>query len=148
MSAPEIVLGLAALGAGEAREKRQVNHVFDTDDGRLNATRHALRLRSENDSDWILTAKGTSNAVGASTSAKLEAETRIPADVAESILTGGADPLAELRVRVTNPAFDVLWRDFEQVLAGRRLEVVGSFENVRRAVPVTLPSGTEGVPAR
>lgn len=132
---------LAALGAKEPHEKRQVNHVFDTDDGRLNATLHALRLRHENDSDWILTAKGTLTSVGASTSTKLEAETRIPPDLADSILTSDADALAELRSRVTDAAFDALWRDFEHVLAGRRLGVVGSFENIRKVVPVTLPSG-------
>jgi uncharacterized protein YjbK len=133
---------IAALGAPVREDKRQRNHIFDTDDGRLHRSRFALRLRVE-EGAVFLTAKGPGRSVGASTGSKLEAETRIESALAEAILAGERDVLAELRDRVRDPAYESLWRGMDAALAGTAVRSRGSFENRRRTIPVDLPGGLQ-----
>jgi len=130
---------VAALGT-DAAHKQQINHVFDTDDFRLKAARHSVRLRFENGTP-ILTAKGPSRAVGTVTRARTEAESTIDPEVAARILAGAIDPVAALGERVSLDAFAELFRGLEEACGGRPLRAIGHFENWRRAVPVVLPGG-------
>lgn len=131
---------LVAVLGRVAALKRQVNHVFDTEDRRLNQRRYSVRLRLE-DGRPIVTAKGPSRAVGAHTIARTEAEAELESAVADEILTGRGDPVARLRERATDRAYDELWRGLDQARDGRSLREVGHFENQRRTVAVVLPSG-------
>jgi len=131
---------IAALGARVRHEKRQVNHVFDTNDRRLDSERYAVRLRRENGSA-LVTVKGPGRHVGGSTDVKTEAEASVEPDVAEGIVAGRIDPVAALMSRLPDPAYEDLWRGLEHARQGRSLHRLGSFENVRRTVPVALPSG-------
>ncbi|MEO8178600.1 MAG: CYTH domain-containing protein [Deltaproteobacteria bacterium] len=130
---------LAVLGAPRA-VKHQVNHIFDTPERHLSQGRHSLRLRFEN-GQAVLTAKGPSRRVGAAASLRTEAEANIEAQVAADILAGRRDPLAALKEHEQNPDYAELWRGIDLALAGRPLQQMGHFENQRRCVPVTLPSG-------
>lgn len=130
---------VAALGQVRA-EKRQVNHVFDTDDRRLHARRYALRLREEN-GVFSLTAKGPGRSVGAHTDARPEAEAEIDRAVADEVLSGRRDPVAALREREPDPAFAELWRGLDEARDGAPLREAGHFENLRRVVPFTLGHG-------
>jgi uncharacterized protein YjbK len=131
---------IAALDARVRRETHQVNHVFDTDDRRLDRGRYAVRLRRENGSAF-LTVKGPGRRVGASTDTKTEAEVPVEPNVADGIVAGRVDPVAALMSRLPDPAYQDLWSGVEDARQGRQLDRVGSFENVRRTVPVALPSG-------
>jgi uncharacterized protein YjbK len=130
---------LALLGA-PLTTKHQVNHIFDTPERHLSQARHSLRLRFE-DGQAVLTAKGPSRKVGAAASSRTEAEANIEAQIAADILAGRRDPLAELKEREQDPDYTELWRGIELALAGRPLQQMGQFENQRRCIPVTLPSG-------
>ncbi|MGH7788547.1 MAG: CYTH domain-containing protein [Candidatus Binatia bacterium] len=147
----EIELKRRLIGAGAADKlvavlgpvavlKRQINHVFDTEDRRLNQQRYSVRLRLE-DGTPVVTAKGPSRGVGAHTSSRTEAEAEIESTLADEILAGRGDPVAGLRERETDRAYDELWRGLDQARDGRPLRAVGHFENQRRTVPVVLPSG-------
>lgn len=132
---------LAALGPATA-DKQQVNHFFDTADGRLRQAHHTVRLRFENGTP-VLTAKGPGKNLGADTSAREEAETKIDATVAAAILAGRRDPVDELRTQISEAAFEPLWQKLAEIRSGLALQEVGAFENRRRVVPVRLPSGLE-----
>jgi hypothetical protein len=127
---------LAVLGP-VASDVQQVNHVFDTPDRGLHRARHTLRLREEA-GRFILTAKGPSRGVGVSVSVRSEAESEIEPDVARRLLAGEGDPLAELRQRVTDAAFDGLWEGIEQARSGQPLGELGQFLNRRRTVQVVV----------
>ena len=131
---------LKALGKPVRKENTQINYIFDTDDRSLDKARYALRLRVE-DSKGFLTAKGPSRKVGSSTASKLEAESPVDPGLVEAIRSGRQDPLATLKRRVTDPAFRDLWRGIEEIRAGRPMKLWGHFENLRRTIPVVLPSG-------
>lgn len=131
---------VAALGAPVLSDKQQVNHIFDTEDRRLDRSSFALRLRTEGNYAF-LTAKGRTRSVGSNTSSRLEAEVPIEATVAAGILAGRIDPLLALRSRVEDPAFEELWREMETVLGATRIRPWGHFENRRRTIRVTLPQG-------
>jgi hypothetical protein len=131
---------VAALGGGVREQKAQRNLFFDTSDRRLGRARYSVRLRFE-DQRAILTAKGPSRQVGASTASRDEAEAELdPAD-AEAVVRGALDPIEALRRRVSEPAFAGLWSGVEALREGRALRDWGGFENVRRVVPVVLPGG-------
>jgi len=132
---------IAVLGP-VAEHKHQVNHFFDTEDYRLRQHHHSVRLRFE-DGRPILTAKGPSRALGAHTSARTEAEATIDAKDASLILAGARDPVALLRERATDPAFDELWTGLEGARGEQALRHVGSFENLRRTVRVVIEPGLE-----
>jgi uncharacterized protein YjbK len=127
---------LAVLGP-IASDVEQVNHVFDTPDRRLRGARHSLRLREEA-GRFILTAKGPDRGVSDSVSARTEAEAELEPEVARRLLAGQGDPLAELRQRATDPAFDALWEGIERARDGQALSELGHFHNRRRSVKVTL----------
>jgi hypothetical protein len=127
---------LEVLGA-VACDVQQVNHVFDTADRGLHRARHTLRLREEA-GRFILTAKGPSRGVGASVSVRSEAESEIEPDVARRLLAGEGDPLAELRQRATDAAFDGLWESLERARSGEPLGELGQFRNRRRTVRVVV----------
>jgi len=131
---------VAALGGAVQSEHRQVNHVLDTRDRRLSAARFALRLRMEN-GDALLGAKGPTRDAGTSTGSKLEAESRIDADLACAILAGERDPVAALRERAGDPAYAELFRAIEATRRGEPIVPRGQFANVRRTVRATLPHG-------
>lgn len=130
---------VAALGSVGA-SKQQINHLFDTDDFRLKAARHTVRLRFE-DGTPILTAKGPSRRVGTDTRARTEAESAIDQETAARILAGPINPIAVLRERVSPDAFAELFRGLDEARGGRPLRAIGHFENWRRSVPVVLPDG-------
>jgi uncharacterized protein YjbK len=132
---------IAALGP-VAEHKQQVNHVFDTEDHRLRQHRHSVRLRFENGMP-MLTAKGPSRSVDAHTSARTEAEASIDAPTARAILSGERDPIEVLRERATDAAFDELWAGLARARDGQALKHIGSFENLRRTVPVVIKPGLE-----
>ena len=132
---------IAALGP-VAEHQHQVNHVFDTEDYRLRQHRHSVRLRFENGAP-ILTAKGPSQSLGAHTSSRTEAEARIDATSASDILAGARDPIAVLRERATDPAFDELWSGLARARGELSLRHIGSFENLRRTVPVVIEPGLQ-----
>lgn len=136
-SAAEKLIGL--LGA-VAADKRQLNHVFDTADGRLRRQRYSVRLRFE-DGCPILTAKGPGRRVSGDTAVRDEAEATIDERLARDILAGARDPVQVLRQRVPAGAFEPLWRGLAEARGGLPLETMGAFENRRRVVPVRLPSG-------
>jgi uncharacterized protein YjbK len=131
---------ISAMGLPVRSESRQVNHIFDTDDRRLDRARYAMRLRTEG-SRAFLTAKGPSRNVTSDTATKIEAETRIEPGEVTAVLSGASDPLTMLQKRATNPAFDELWRGIEKVKGNRALRSWGHFENLRRSVSVILPGG-------
>lgn len=127
---------LAVLGT-VASDVEQVNHVFDTPDRGLNRAHYTLRLREEA-GRFILTAKGPSRGVSGSVSTRTEAEAEIERSVAEGVLAGQRDPLAELRRRATDAAFEPLWNGLEQARASNRLTELGEFRNRRRSVHVAI----------
>jgi hypothetical protein len=127
---------LAQLGP-VASDVEQVNHVFDTPDGRLHRARHSVRLREEA-GRFILTAKGPSRGVSGSVTTRPEAEAEIEPELARRILGKPDDALAELRRRATDPAFDALWAGIEQARAGQPLCELGQFHNRRRTVQVAV----------
>ncbi|HEU4534305.1 MAG TPA: CYTH domain-containing protein [Polyangiaceae bacterium] len=130
-----------AARLGPAREeRRQVNYVFDTDDRRLHGRRYAVRLRFE-DEKAMLTAKGPSRDLGASTASRAEAEAWVDREQADAILSGRLDPVATLRQREGDPAYAALWAGLDEARGGAPLRRLGSFANVRRVFPVALPSG-------
>ena len=131
---------LAALGPVQGEEKHQINHVFDTNDRRLQQHRYAVRLRLENGTPF-LTVKGPSRSVGADTGTRAEAEAKIDRQVAGEVLAGRTDPVTALRGLAPDPAYAELWRGVEQARAGQPLHEIGHFENLRRTVAVRLPSG-------
>ena len=132
---------IAALGP-VAEHKHQLNHVFDTEDYRLRQHRHSVRLRFENGAP-ILTAKGPGRSLGAHTSARTEAEATIDSTIAADILRGAEDPVAVLRARAVHSAFDELWLGLERARGDHALRHIGSFENLRRTVPVVIEPGLE-----
>jgi len=131
---------IAPLGAPVREEKRQVNHIFDTDDRRLDRARYAVRLRTEG-TRAFLTAKGPSRNVTSDTATKVEAEITLEPSEVTAVLSGAVDPVSMLKERATNPAFNELWRGIEQANGNQELRSWGHFENLRRSVPVTLPDG-------
>jgi uncharacterized protein YjbK len=131
---------IAALGAPVRAEKRQVNTIFDTDDGRLGRSHYLLRLRTEGASAF-LTAKGPGRALSATTASRMEAECALPRDLVDDLLAGVIEPLCLLRGRVVGEGFAELWRGLDEARACRVLRCAGSFENLRRVIDVTLPSG-------
>jgi uncharacterized protein YjbK len=131
---------LKALGRPVRQENTQINYIFDTDDRSLDRARFALRLRVE-DSKGFLTAKGPGRNIGSSTASKLEAESSVDPGMVEEIRSGRRDPLDTLKSRATDPAFHDLWRGIEAIRFGRPLKLWGHFENLRRTIPVMLPSG-------
>jgi uncharacterized protein YjbK len=131
---------IAALGAVVREEKVQRNHFFDTSDRRLGRARYSVRLRLD-DHRANLGAKGPSREVAGSTASRDEAETSVAAFEAEALLRGELDPIEILRRRVVDPAFEALWRGLDAAREGHALRNWGSFENVRRVVPVALPTG-------
>jgi len=133
---------VAALRKPVRATQHQVNHVFDTDDGRLARSRHAVRLRVQ-DGDATLTAKGPGREVSASTSARLEAETTVEDELVEDLLAGRIEPLCVLRQRIPDDAYADLWRGLDEARACRPLRADGRFENTRRVVDVTLASGLQ-----
>jgi uncharacterized protein YjbK len=132
---------IAALGPVTAH-KHQVNHFFDTEDHRLHQHRHSVRLRLE-DGTPILTAKGPSRSLGAHTSTRAEAEAVIDAKDASLILAGARDPVAVLREHAGDAAFDELWTGIERARGDQALRHIGSFENLRRTLPVVIEPGLE-----
>ncbi|MEA2181831.1 MAG: hypothetical protein QOF69_1016 [Solirubrobacteraceae bacterium] len=131
---------IAALGAPVRAEKRQVNAIFDTEDGRLANASYMLRLRIE-DASAFLTAKGPARTVSATTASRIEAETAIAPDVVDDLLGGDVEPLCLLRSHVADETYAELWRGLDEARACRVLRCAGRFENLRRVVDVTLPSG-------
>jgi uncharacterized protein YjbK len=131
---------VAALGAPVRAEKRQVNAIFDTQDGRLAGASYMLRLRTE-DASAFLTAKGPARTVSATTASRMEAETAIAPDLVDDLLAGEVEPLCLLRAHVTDETYAELWRGLDEARACRVLRCAGRFENLRRVVDVTLPSG-------
>ena len=131
---------VAALGGVLSGRRLQTNHVLDTEDRRLGRTRHALRLREEA-GGVVLTAKGPGREVGASTGSRIEAEIELDPRLVPDVFEGRLDPVALLRSRLGDAAYEELWRGLEAARGGRPLRVLGRFENDRRVVPVTLPSG-------
>jgi uncharacterized protein YjbK len=131
---------IAALGAPVRAEKRQVNNIFDTDDGRLARSHYLLRLRTEGASAF-LTAKGPGRALSATTASRMEAETAVQIDLVDDLLAGAVEPLCVLHARVPDDAYAELWRGLDEARACRVLRCAGSFENLRRVFDVTLPSG-------
>jgi uncharacterized protein YjbK len=130
-----------AARLGTAREeRRQINHVFDTDDRRLQQKRYAVRLRFENEVP-ILTVKGPSRGVGASIAARAEAEATVDRAQADAILAGHLDPVSALRQLERDPAYATLWAGLDEARGGAPLRQLGHFENLRRVFPVVLPSG-------
>jgi uncharacterized protein YjbK len=130
---------IAALGA-VASDRVQINHVFDTDGLRLNQQLYALRLRLEN-GEAILTAKGPDRGLGSYTSVRTEFEAKIERRLADEILAGRRDALEVLREHESDVVCTELWKGIEQARSGHTLREVGRFENRRRAIRVTLPSG-------
>jgi uncharacterized protein YjbK len=131
---------IATLGAPVRAEKRQVNTFFDTDDGRLARSRYTLRLRTEG-ANAFLTAKGPGRTLTATTASRVEAEAAVDADLVDDLLAGAIEPLCLLRGRVRDEAYAELWRGLDEARACRVLRSAGRFENLRRVVDVTLPSG-------
>jgi uncharacterized protein YjbK len=129
-----------ALGAPVRAEKRQVNHILDTEDGGLARARYMLRLRTEG-ATAVLTAKGPSRALSTTTISRMEAETEVEADRVDELLSGAVEPLSLLRACLRDEAYADLWRGLEEARAGRVLRAAGCFETLRRVVDVTLPSG-------
>lgn len=83
-----------ARGAQRAAPARQVNHFLDTAAGALRAGDAVVRLREEG-GRWVLAAKGAAEAEG-ELHRRVELELEVPAEVAERVLAGRADPLALL----------------------------------------------------
>lgn len=132
---------VSALRAPVRADKRQVNHIFDTDDGRLARAHYMLRLRTEG-ARAFLTAKGPARAVSETTAARMEAEIEIESDLVDELLAGTGEPLPMLRARLPDEAYAELWRGLDGARAGRVVRSAGHFENLRRVVDVMLPSGT------
>jgi uncharacterized protein YjbK len=131
---------VAALGAPVRAEKRQVNNIFDTDDGHLARSRYTLRLRTEG-ANALLTAKGPGRAVSATTASRTEAEIAVEPDLVDDLLAGVVEPLCLLRGREPDEAYAELWHGLDEARACRVLSAVGRFENLRRVIDVTLASG-------
>jgi uncharacterized protein YjbK len=137
LTGPDAAARLLGVLGPVAADVEQVNHVFDTPDRSLHRTRHTLRLR-EQEGRFILTAKGPSRGVSGSVGTRTEAESEIERDVARHLLAGQGDPLAELRRRLTDAAFDELWEGIDQARSGQPLRELGQFHNRRRSVRVQI----------
>jgi uncharacterized protein YjbK len=133
-----------AAGTAPRAAKRQVNHFFDTADGRLNASKHTIRLRDEEGS-FTLTAKGpeTRSAQGP-LMARSEEEVAIDRDEATAILRGTLAPLDTLEQRLGSRGRELIAALRTQV-GGSKLAEVGSFENERSRLPVRLSIGTDTI---
>lgn len=130
----------AALGPVRARTVRQENHFFDTALRTLRAARIALRLRDE-DGAGFLTLKGPRLGPSGALSARAEEELALPPGRARELLSGAADPLAELAAGA--PGQSDLVRTARAAVGAAPLLHLGSFTNERtRLGPLAL----EGVP--
>jgi uncharacterized protein YjbK len=116
----------------------QINHFFDTPDGRLRQKRFSVRLRDE-DGRFILTAKAPSRGVSGSVTTRTEAEAPIDTAVAQQIMAGTLDAVVTLRQHVADPAYAELWQGIDAAQAGQTLTEVGHFRNRRRTVAVVIP---------
>lgn len=133
-----LAVGRAAGGQAGA-VLRQVNHFFDSADGRLNQGKFVLRLRDEN-GGFFVTAKGPQTTSKSGTlSTKAEEEITVDAALAGLILAGTRSPLDVLR-NAPGSTVDrtVLLDAMAAALAGQPLQHAGSFENQRTHWPVTL----------
>jgi uncharacterized protein YjbK len=132
----------ALLGEGTVAKQR--NFVLDTSHLDLRAARYSLRVRDQ-DGSYSLTAKGPSTRATASTSVRTEAEAELEPALAAQVLEGALDPLAVLHETLRAPALLHLIAEIERAKRGRSIEVLGDFRNVRRSIPVVLPSGLKVV---
>jgi uncharacterized protein YjbK len=128
----------AVLGQGTVAQQR--NYVLDTVQQDLRAARYSMRVRDE-DGRFSLTAKGPSTRASASTAVRAEAEIELTPEQARQVLDGTLDPLAVLHEQLTAPALLYVIAELGRAKNGRAITVLGDFRNVRRSVPVTLPSG-------
>jgi inorganic triphosphatase YgiF len=86
----------AALGGEKRAAVEQVNHFFDTADLDLNRAKHTLRLREENRSNYLLTAKGPGGSEAGALSERTELETHVDEATAKALLDGARSPLEVL----------------------------------------------------
>lgn len=137
----EPIEALTAL-LGEGTVAKQRNFVLDTTHLDLRAARYSLRVRDQ-EGAFSLTAKGPSTRATANTSVRSEAEIELEPGQAAQVLEGALDPLAVLHETLTAHALLHLIAEIERAKKGRSIAVLGDFRNVRRSIPVALPSGLE-----
>ena len=124
-----------AAGTSPSEPTLQTNHFFDTPDRALGLRRYTLRLREER-GRFRLTAKGPSERV-ANRTARTEEEIEVSAEEARAIVHGVRSALDVLDARADPRAGEVL-AAMRSIVGTRPLRHMGSFQNVRARLPVTL----------
>lgn len=133
-----------AAGSPARAATKQVNHFFDTADGRLHAKRHTIRLREEEGS-FTLTAKGPEKqGQKGPLTTRSEEEIALDVDQANAILEGTRSPLDTLEQRVGSRGAELV-AAIRNILGGSNVAEVGSFQNERSRLPVRLSIGTDTV---
>ena len=132
---------LNALAQAELKVVEQINHFFDTPERCLNTRRFILRLRQE-DEIFYLTAKGKSKrSEDPLWSKKVEVESVIDVDLAQSILRGEACPLVLLSENAqVGDEGRILLLTMRELVGTSVLSSIGKFSNRRTRCPIRVGS--------
>ena len=131
----------ASLGGKAGPTVEQINHFFDTAELDLHRTKHVLRLREEDRSRYLLTAKGPGGSELGALSERTELETNIDPSTARAILEGSSSALSILEQAIGAEA--PLLRELRTLATRKPLKSVGKFRNTRtpQEVLVELDAG-------
>ncbi|HEU5196159.1 MAG TPA: CYTH domain-containing protein [Methylomirabilota bacterium] len=124
-----------AAGTRPGQPITQTNHFFDTPDRALGLRRYTLRLREEG-GRFRLTAKGPAERVANRTS-RAEEEIEVSAEEAQAIVHAVRSALDVLEARADQRG-GALVATMRSIVGHRALRHVGSFQNARARLPVTL----------
>lgn len=122
---------------------QQRNHFFDTKDHLLRQSKIGFRLRKEDD-QYILTAKGPAQAIAGEENPEvlavhLEEEISVTSEDAKAILAGVQPCFAPFLQEGAHLMHPRLIEKIQEVNQAQALAHVGSFENTRTRIPMTLP---------
>jgi uncharacterized protein YjbK len=131
-----------AVGVTPSPAVTQVNHFYDTRDGRLAAARYSIRWREEGEAHTITLKGPEAPSSGDHLTVRPEEEVRLEADEVAMLRAGSVAPLILFARHVQGGT--ALAAAIERCIGDAELVYVGSFENRRARLPValTLATGT------
>jgi uncharacterized protein YjbK len=129
----------AALGGTAGPTVEQINHFFDTAELDLHREKHVLRLREEDRSRYLVTAKGPGGSEDGALSERTELETNVDPSTAQAILEGSTSALSVLEQALGAEA--PLLKNLRTLAGGKALNSVGKFENTRTPQGVSVDLG-------
>jgi adenylate cyclase class IV len=132
-----------AAGSRPSPSALQTNHFFDTADRALSLQRYTLRLREEG-GRCRLTAKGPGARVATLTT-RTEVEVEVGADEGRAIVHAARSALDALESRADPHAGELL-ATMRSIVGHRPLRHIGTFQNARARLAVTLVVESREVP--